>query len=77
VEYYRRNRRLYEVQTMVPWFNALVERNAEQFGDDWWPYGIAANRPTLDTYLRYHAEQGLSSREWAIEDLFARELFDT
>ncbi len=44
-EYYRCNRRLYEVQTMVPWFNALVERNAEQFGDDWWPYGIAANRP--------------------------------
>lgn len=75
-EYYRCNRRLYEVQTMVPWLNALVERNAEQFGDDWWPYGIAANRLTLDTYLRYHAEQGLSSRQWAIEDLFARELLD-
>ncbi|PPJ35456.1 hypothetical protein C5E45_25660 [Nocardia nova] len=33
-EYYRRNRRLYEAHTMVPWFNALVERNAQRFADD-------------------------------------------
>ncbi|MGW4774090.1 4,5-dihydroxyphthalate decarboxylase [Nocardia sp. NPDC004278] len=76
-EYYRRNRRLYEVQTMVPWMNALIERNGEQFGDNWWPYGIAANRTALDTYLRYHFEQGLSSRRWRIEDVFAPELLDS
>ncbi|QIS16751.1 4,5-dihydroxyphthalate decarboxylase [Nocardia arthritidis] len=76
-EYYRRNRRLYEVQTMVPWTNALIERNREQFGDNWWPYGIAANRTTLDTYLRYHFEQGLSSRQWTIEEVFAPELLDS
>ncbi|MVU81932.1 4,5-dihydroxyphthalate decarboxylase [Nocardia sp. ET3-3] len=73
---YRRNRRLYEVQTMVPWMNALVERNDEQFDQDWWPYGIAANRTAVETYLRYHYEQGLSSRRWRIEDVFAPELLD-
>lgn len=72
---YRRNRRLYQVQTMVPWMNALVERDAAEFEDDWWPYGIAANRATLDTYLRYHHEQGLSSRRWTVDEVFA--LLDT
>lgn len=74
---YRRDRRLYQVQTMVPWLNALIERNDEQFAEDWWPYGISANRATLDTYLRYHHEQGLSSRLWTVEEVFAPELLDT
>jgi 4,5-dihydroxyphthalate decarboxylase len=74
---YRRDRRLYEVPTMVPWMNALVERNEAQFPEDWWPYGVAANRTTLDTYLRYHHEQGLSARRRRIEDVFAPELLDT
>ncbi|MCR6490799.1 4,5-dihydroxyphthalate decarboxylase [Amycolatopsis sp. OK19-0408] len=72
---YRRDRRLYQVPTMVPWLNALVERNAAQFGEDWWPYGVSANRKTLETYLRYHHEQGLSSRRWPVEEVFA--LLDT
>ncbi|WP_225725913.1 MULTISPECIES: 4,5-dihydroxyphthalate decarboxylase [unclassified Nocardia] len=76
-EQYRRNRRLYEVQTMVPWMNALIDRDIEQLGEDWWPYGIAANRTALDTYLRYHFEQGLSPHQWRIEDVFAAELLDS
>jgi len=76
-ERYRRHRRLYQVQTMVPWMNALVDRNGEEFPEDWWPYGIAANRVALDTFLRYHHEQGLSSRQWRIEDVFAAESLDT
>lgn len=74
---YRRDRRLYQVPTMVPWANALVERNSTEFPADWWPYGIAGNRATLDAYLRYHHEQGLSSRRWRIEDVFATEFLDT
>ncbi|WP_067675774.1 4,5-dihydroxyphthalate decarboxylase [Nocardia miyunensis] len=76
-ERYRRNRRLYQVQTMVPWMNALIERNEAQFGPDAWPYGIAANRTTLDTYLRYHHEQGLSPSRPRIEDVFAPQFFDS
>lgn len=76
-ERYHRNRRLYQVQTMIPWANALAERNETEFGTDPWPYGIAANRPTLDTYLRYHHEQGLSPHRPHIEDVFAPDFLDT
>jgi 4,5-dihydroxyphthalate decarboxylase len=62
---------------MVPWMNALVERNGGEFPEDWWPYGISANRAALDAYLRYHYEQGLSTQRWRIEDLFAPDLLDT
>ncbi|SEF23671.1 4,5-dihydroxyphthalate decarboxylase [Amycolatopsis pretoriensis] len=68
---YRRDRRLYQVPTMVPWVNALVERNEAQFGAEWWPYGISANRVVLETYLRYHHEQGLSPRRYSVEEVFA------
>lgn len=74
---YRRDRRLYQVQTMVPWMNTLVERDREEFPEDWWPYGISANRAALDAYLRYFHEQGLSTRHWRIEDLFVPDLLDT
>ena len=75
---YRQGRRLYQVATsMVPWTNALVERNRGEFAEDWWPYGVSANHTTIDTYLRYHDEQGLSARRWAVEDIFTPDLLDT
>ena len=38
-------------------------------GHDWWPYGYEPNRITLDTFLRYHHEQGLSKRRLTPEEL--------
>lgn len=61
----------------TPWMTPLVQRNRELMGDDWWPYGVAANHTTLDTFLRYFAEQGLSSRRRSVEELFVPELLDT
>jgi hypothetical protein len=57
---------------MVPWFAAHLEENRALMGDDPWPYGVDANRKTLETYLRYHHEQGLS-RRFAIDEIFAPE----
>ncbi len=37
---------------------------------DWWPYGLKANRKMVDTFLRYHFEQGLSKRRMTCEDIF-------
>jgi hypothetical protein len=76
-EWFRRSRRLYEVHTMIPWMNALFEENRRLFPDDWWPYGVSANRATVDTFLRYHHEQGLSRRRWTVEEVFAPELLGT
>jgi 4,5-dihydroxyphthalate decarboxylase len=60
----------------LPWAHAEVERTREIMGDDWWPYGIEKNRKTLETFLRYHHEQGLSARKMNLEDLFAPETLD-
>ncbi|MFN4128745.1 MAG: ABC transporter substrate-binding protein [Paracoccaceae bacterium] len=61
---------------MLPWFNANVEDAIELMGDEFWPYGLHRNRTVLDTFLRYHAEQGLSDGSVSPEDMFAPETFD-
>jgi hypothetical protein len=77
-DHYRQGRRLYQVATsMIPWTNALFDRNRDEFPEDWWPYGVSANRTTIDTYLRYHHEQGLSARRWTVEEIFTPDLLDT
>jgi 4,5-dihydroxyphthalate decarboxylase len=67
---YLESRRLYNVHTMVPWMNALVERTQTEFGQDWWPYGVEANRAALETNLRYQYEQGLTRRHWKVDEIF-------
>jgi 4,5-dihydroxyphthalate decarboxylase len=58
---------------MVPWLVAELEEARREMGDDWWPYGLEPNRKALETFLRYHHEQGLSRRRFGPEELFARE----
>ena len=63
--------------TMFPWFSQLVEENVALLGEDWWPYGIQANRKSIDAVLRYHHEQGITDRLFAVEDIFLPELLAT
>jgi 4,5-dihydroxyphthalate decarboxylase len=58
---------------MVPWLVAELEQARREMGEDWWPYGLEPNRKALETFLRYHHEQGLSKRLFKPEELFARE----
>jgi 4,5-dihydroxyphthalate decarboxylase len=58
---------------MVPWLVAELEEARREMGEDWWPYGLEPNRKALETFLRYHHEQGLSKRRFAPEELFAPE----
>ncbi len=55
----------------LPWINAEFRRTRELMGDDFWPYGLAANRHVLDTQMRWSREDGLQERAVAIEELFA------
>ena len=67
---------LYEtaaLKTMLPWLTAHVEDARREFGDDWWSYGLEKNRKTLETFTRYHHEQGLSPRKLEVSELFAPE----
>ena len=58
---------------MVPWLVAQLEEARSLMGEDWWSYGLEPNRAVLDTFLRYHHEQGLSKRRLRPEELFAPE----
>ncbi|HTK35312.1 MAG TPA: ABC transporter substrate-binding protein [Caulobacteraceae bacterium] len=64
------------LKTMLPWQTAAVEDAMRRMGADWWPYGLEPNRAVLETFLRYHHEQGLSPRRLAPEDLFAPETLE-
>ena len=65
------------LHSMLPWSMAQVEEAKREMGEDWWPYGLAPNRHVLDTFLRYHHEQGLSKRRFTPEEIFARETLET
>jgi 4,5-dihydroxyphthalate decarboxylase len=54
----------------LPWVAQEAEDTKALMGDDFWPYGLDANRKTLDTFLRYHHGQGLSPRLMKLEELF-------
>ena len=62
---------------MLPWLSKLIDGNLELLGADWWPYGIERNRAAIDVVLRYHYEQGLTKRQFSIEDVFVPGLLHT
>jgi len=55
---------------MLPWVHEAVQEIDELFAGDPWPYGIAANRPTLEALVQYMAEQHLIAQALPIEELF-------
>jgi 4,5-dihydroxyphthalate decarboxylase len=55
---------------MLPWMSADIDEIDEVFGGDPWPYGVAANRPTLTALATYLAEQGLIAAPPRLEDVF-------
>lgn len=63
-------------KAMLPWLTAHVEDARRTLGEDWWAYGLEPNRHVLETFLRYHHEQGLSKRRFAPEELFAPETLE-
>jgi 4,5-dihydroxyphthalate decarboxylase len=54
----------------LPWFGQEFAETRELMGDNYYSYGIKPNRKTLEALFRYSYEQGLSSRELTIEELF-------
>ncbi|MFC1580613.1 ABC transporter substrate-binding protein [Thermodesulfobacteriota bacterium] len=54
----------------LPWFGQEFEETRALMGKNYYSYGIAPNRKTLEALFRYSYQQGLCSRELTIEDLF-------
>ena len=58
---------------MLPWFADQWEATKDLMGDDFWPYGVAENRPELEAVCRYSHEQNLGRKRLSVEALFAPE----
>lgn len=58
----------------IPWSYESYEHAIALLGKDIWPYGIEANRRTLDAFLQFCAEQGVTKRLLSIEELFSPEV---
>ncbi len=65
------------LKTSIPWQTAAIEQTVALMGEDWWPYGFDANKHVLETFLRYHHEQGLSQRRLEPKELFAPETLES
>jgi len=57
----------------MPWLAEHARRWREAAGEDFWPYGIEPNRPTLEAFVQYAFEQGVATRRLTVEELFAPE----
>ncbi|API60261.1 hypothetical protein BSL82_13980 [Tardibacter chloracetimidivorans] len=55
----------------LPWIGQYVRSIRDTFGDDFWPYGIEPNRPTIEALCGFLHEQGLAPRRVEVNELFA------
>ena len=55
----------------VPWLPSRLEEMSRLLGGDPWPYGVDANRATLEAFTRFAHEQGVALRRLEPEELFA------
>lgn len=58
----------------IPWGFAYAAGARALFGEDFWPYGIEPNRPTLEAFLQFAYEQGVCHRHVTPEELFPAEV---
>jgi len=66
-------RRLYDTNALaasLPWLIDEIENLHRIFGEDIWSYSVEGSRPTLDAFVKYMSEQGLTRREMSVEELF-------
>lgn len=55
---------------MLPWLVADFHEIDEVFGNEFWPYGVEENRPTLEALVTYLHEQAMIPKTIPIEELF-------
>lgn len=54
----------------LPFVEEQLKAARETLGEDFWSYGVAPARKTLETFVRHHYSQGLSPRQVPVEELF-------
>jgi 4,5-dihydroxyphthalate decarboxylase len=61
----------------LPFVDEQLKAARELMGQDFWSYGLAANRKVLETFLRHHHAEGLSPRLIAPEEMFHASTHET
>jgi len=54
----------------LPFVEEQLKAAREAMGEDYWSYGVAPNRATIETFLRHHYAQGLSARRLSVDEIF-------
>ena len=49
----------------------MIEEEQSIIGRDWYPYGIAANRPSIEALAAVYRRAGPHGRRVTLEELFA------
>ncbi len=65
------------LRVMLPWLLDEVDATRDLMGDEFWAYGLEANRHTLETFLRYAVDQGIAARPISPDELFAPETLES
>lgn len=60
----------------LPWVSDYAAQSREVMGEDFWPYGVDANRATLEAFSRYAWEQGVTTRHMALDEIFVPEALE-
>ena len=65
-------------QIPLPWIQQHTSQIQEEFfpDGDYWPYGIKRNRHTIECFLRYCCDQGVTQKHLNPEDIFAKEALE-
>jgi 4,5-dihydroxyphthalate decarboxylase len=61
---------------MIPLLPSVMDEMRSIFGENFWPYGLEANRPTLEKLVSYAFQQGISSRRLSVDELFGESVID-
>ncbi len=61
----------------LPFVEEQLQAARDLMGHDFWSYGVDANRNTIEAFLGYHHEQGLSARRLDVSEIFAPSTYET
>ena len=61
----------------LPFVEEQLKAARETLGEDFWSYGVAPARRTLEAFVRHHHAQGLSSRLVPVDELFHPATYET
>ncbi|WP_418316919.1 PhnD/SsuA/transferrin family substrate-binding protein [Piscinibacter sakaiensis] len=61
----------------LPFVEEQLKAARDAMGEDYWSYGVAPARKTLETFVRHHHSQGLSSQLVPVEELFHPATYET